>query len=76
MTASCGAPCRGKYRVRIPVAKVPVGSWELHVWSPNVADDGPARLHDTMVPVTIARTHTPGQPDPGAEPPGGAPQIG
>lgn len=73
-TASCGAPCRGAYAVTISLMKVPIGSWELHVWSPNVADEGPRRLHDTMVPITVASKRTPGAPAPGAEPPGGAPR--
>lgn len=74
MTASCGAPCRGKFSIPISLIKVPIGSWELHVWSPNVADEGPKRLHDTMVPITVATKRTPGAPAPGSEPPGGAPQ--
>ena len=74
ITASCGAPCRGTYRTRISLAKVPVGSWELHVWGPNASGQGNPRLHDTMVPVSVATERTPGAPDPGAAPPGGAPQ--
>jgi hypothetical protein len=76
ITATCGAPCRGRFRMRISLRNVPIGSWELHVWSPNVADSGPARLHDTMVPVSVSDQRTPGQPDPNAAPPGGPPQIG
>ncbi|MCW2921092.1 MAG: Immunoglobulin-like domain of bacterial spore germination [Thermoleophilia bacterium] len=73
MTASCGAPCRGKFRARIPLAKVPVGSWELHVWTPPVADDDPPRVHDTMTPITVTAKPVTGAPDPGATPPGGVP---
>ncbi len=53
MTASCGAPCRGTFRARIPLRGVELGSWELHVWAPPVDDDDPARMHDTMVPITV-----------------------
>lgn len=73
ITASCGAPCRGTFRTRISVAKVPVGSWELHVWAPD-ASGRSERQHDTMVPVSVARQRTPGAPGPGAVPPGGPPQ--
>lgn len=73
MTATCGAPCRGKFRTRIALAKVPVGSWELHVWAPPVADDDPARVHDTMTPITVTAQPVDGSPDPGATPPGGVP---
>ncbi len=73
MTASCGAPCRGKFRARIPLAKVPVGSWELHVWAPPVADDDPPRVHDTMTPITVTAEPVEGAPEPGAIPPGGVP---
>lgn len=76
ITASCGAPCRGRFRVRIPLRNVPLGSWELHVWAPNAADTGPRRLNDTMVPITVSDQRTPGQPDPTAVPPGGPPQFG
>lgn len=72
--ASCGAPCRGKFRIRIPLKGVPLGSWELHAWSPNVADEGAERLHDTMVPITVTDRRTPGAPAPGTIPPGGVPQ--
>lgn len=74
MSATCGAPCRGRFSTRISLANVPIGSWELHVWSPNVADEGPERLHDTMVPVTVSDRKTPGAPQPGTVPPGGPPQ--
>lgn len=73
MTASCGAPCRGKFRVRIPLAKVAIGSWELHVWAPPVADDDPDRVHDTMVPITVTDEPVQGAPDAGDIPPGGVP---
>jgi hypothetical protein len=72
MTASCGAPCRGNFRTRIPLAGVQVGSWELHVWQPPVADGDPARVHDTMVPITVTAEPV-DAPDPGATPPGGVP---
>lgn len=74
LSATCGAPCRGRFSTRISLARVPIGSWELHVWSPSGSDDGPARLHDTMVPVTVSDRHVPGAPAPGAPPPGGAPR--
>jgi hypothetical protein len=74
ITASCGAPCRGTFRTRISLAKVPVGSWELHVWAPNASGQGNPRQHDAMVPVSVATQRTPGAPDPGTMPPGGAPQ--
>lgn len=73
MTASCGAPCRGKFRTRIALTKVPVGSWELHVWAPPVADDDPPRPHDTMTPITVTAEPVEGAPDPGDVPPGGVP---
>lgn len=72
-TASCGAPCRGRFRTRVSLRGVPVGSWELHVWSPNVSDEGPERLHDTMVPISVAKHRVEGAPEPGEEPPGGPP---
>ncbi len=52
-TASCGAPCRGKFSTKVNVAKVRPGSWELHVYRPPVDDSDPARGDDTMVPITI-----------------------
>lgn len=73
MTATCGAPCRGTYRTPIPLGRVPAGSYELHVFAPN-AGEGPARLHETMVPITIATERIPGAPPPDAAPPGGLPQ--
>jgi hypothetical protein len=72
MQASCGAPCRGRYRVRIPLAKVPLGSYELHVWAPD-ASGRTERQHDTMVPVTISDQQVEGAPEPGSVPPGGPP---
>lgn len=74
MQATCGAPCSGTFRVRVATATVPIGSYELHVWSPNAADEGPARLHDTLVPITIVEQETKGAPAPDAFPPGGVPQ--
>lgn len=71
-TTTCGAPCRGRFRARVSLARVPVGSWELHVWSPNVADEGPARLHDTMVPISVTDRPV-DAPAPDAIPPGGVP---
>jgi hypothetical protein len=73
MTATCGAPCRGKFRTRISLAKVPVGSWELHVWAPPVADTDAERMHDTMTPITVTEEPVQGAPDPGEIPPGGVP---
>lgn len=73
MTASCGAPCRGRFATTIPLASVPVGSWELHVWQPPVADEDPERVHDTMVPITITEFPVDDQPAVDAPPPGGAP---
>lgn len=72
-TATCGGPCRGKFRVRVPIANVPVGSWELHVWQPPVADDDPERVHDVMVPITVTATRVTDAPPPGTMPPGGEP---
>lgn len=74
MTATCGAPCRGSFRTRIPLSNVAIGSWELHVWTPPVDDDDPDRLHDTMVPITVTDEPVEGTPDAGAEPPGGVPR--
>jgi hypothetical protein len=74
MQATCGAPCRGRFSARISLAKVPLGSWELHVWTPNTSDTGAARLHDTLVPITVSDRIVPGAPAPGATPPGGPPQ--
>lgn len=71
--ASCGAPCRGKFRIRVPLRTVEVGSWELHVWAPPVADDDPARVHDTMIPITVTAEPVQGTPAPGETPPGGVP---
>jgi len=73
--ASCGAPCRGTFRTRVPLRDVAIGSWELHVWTPPVADDDPQRVHDTMVPITVTAEPVQGTPPPGAEPPGGVPNA-
>lgn len=72
MSATCGAPCRGRFRTSVPLRRVPPGSWELHVWSPNTADDGPRRLHDTMVPISVTDRPV-DAPAPDAPPPGGVP---
>lgn len=74
ITASCGAPCLGTYRVPVPLARVPEGSWELRVFAPGSADGGPARLHETMVPITVAARRIEGAPPVDAPPPGGEPQ--
>ncbi|MCW2925042.1 MAG: hypothetical protein JWM98_2446 [Thermoleophilia bacterium] len=73
MRASCTARCVGHYRVRLATGRVPVGSWELHVWQPDPAG-GSERLHDTLVPITVVERATPGAPPADAFPPGGAPQ--
>lgn len=75
-TATCGAPCRGKFRVAISLAKVPLGSWELHAWSPNMADGSEGEdphLHDTLVPITVAAKLDPDAPAADEPPPGGVP---
>lgn len=74
LTASCGAPCRGDFSGRISLKGVPLGSWELHVWEPNVADDGPERLNEVMLPITVSDQRIEGAPEPDAHPPGGAPE--
>ncbi|MEO6866751.1 MAG: Gmad2 immunoglobulin-like domain-containing protein [Gaiellales bacterium] len=74
ITASCGAPCRGDFSERISLKGVPLGSWELRVWEPNASDEGPARLHEVMVPITISDQRIPGAPEPDAMPPGGVPE--
>lgn len=71
--ARCGAPCRGRFRAPVSLASVPLGSWELRVWAPNTDEDG-GRLHEVMVPVTVAAQRVPGAPDPDAPPPGMPPQ--
>ncbi len=73
ITASCGAPCRGTFRARIPLRGVKIGSWELHVFAPPVADDDPDRVHDTMIPITVTEEPVEGAPDAGDTPPGGVP---
>ena len=73
MTASCGGPCRGNFSTTIPLAGVPLGSFELRVWSPNVDDAGPERLDETMVPISIHSQIDPNAPGPNTPPPGGAP---
>lgn len=73
ITATCGAPCRGTFRSRIPLRGVQVGSWELHVFAPPVADDDPPRVHDVMVPITVTDEPVAGAPDADAQPPGGVP---
>ena len=70
--ASCGAPCRGTFSKRIPLRGVAIGSWELHVWAPPVDAGDPARMHDTMVPITVTDQPV-DAPAPDAIPPGGAP---
>lgn len=72
MMASCGAPCRGKFSTRVDVSKVPVGSWELHVFAPPVADGDPPRVHDVILPITVAANPV-DQPAADAPPPGGVP---
>lgn len=72
MSATCGAPCRGKYRTSVSLAKVPLGSYELHVWSPNSSEGGAARLHDTVTPITVAARIDPNAPAPDAAPPTGS----
>lgn len=72
MTASCGAPCRGGFSTRVDVSKVPVGSWELHVFAPPVADDDPPRVHDVIIPITVVAKPV-DQPPADAPPPGGVP---
>jgi hypothetical protein len=74
MTATCGGPCRGDFRTRVSLRGVKVGSWELHVWAPPVADDDPERMHDTMVPITVTAQPVTDVPPPDALPPGGVPQ--
>lgn len=72
MTATCGAPCRGGFSTRVDVSKVPVGSWELHVYAPPVADDDPPRMHDVILPITVVAKPV-DQPAADAPPPGGVP---
>lgn len=72
MMASCGAPCRGKFSTRVDVSKVPVGSWELHVFAPPVADSDPPRVHDVILPITVVANPV-DQPAADAPPPGGVP---
>lgn len=75
MTASCGAPCVGTFATTVDVSKVPIGSWELHVWQPPVADSDPERVHDTIVPITVtAKPVDPDDPAADAPPPGGVPE--
>jgi hypothetical protein len=74
MTASCGAPCVGEFATTIDVSEVPIGSWELRVWQPGVADDDPERMHETIIPITVtAQPVDADQPPADAPPPGGLP---
>ena len=72
-TASCGAPCRGDFSTKVDVTDVAAGSWEMHVYQPQVADDDPSRMHDVIVPITITTGPIEDQPDADAPPPGGVP---
>jgi len=74
-TASCAAPCTGEFSIPVVLTKVPIGSYELHVWSGKASDPASApRTYDTLLPITIARELPPGAPPPDAIPPGGTPQ--
>lgn len=73
MTASCGAPCRGDFSTTVKLAKVPVGSWEMRVFQPPVADDDPERVNDTIIPITVTAHPVGDQPAADAPPPGGVP---
>jgi hypothetical protein len=75
MTATCGGPCRGDFRTRVSLRGVKVGSWELHVWAPPVADDDPEHMHDTMVPIVVTARPVADVPPPDAPPPGGVPET-
>lgn len=72
MAASCGAPCRGEFSTRVDIRRVPLGSWELHVFAPPVGDDDPPRVHDVILPITVVAKPV-DQPAADAPPPGGVP---
>lgn len=70
---SCGAPCRGNFSTTIKLDEVPVGSWELHVFQPPIADEDEPRVNDTILPITVTPKPVDDQPAADAPPPGGVP---
>jgi hypothetical protein len=75
MTASCGAPCRGRYSTTVNLQGVEPGSWELHVFAPPVGPNDPPRMHDTILPITVTTGPVGDAPPADAPPPGGVPNA-
>jgi hypothetical protein len=72
-TATCGAPCRGKFSTTVRLQGVAPGSWELHVFAPPVDPNDPPRVHDTILPITVTTGPIGDAAAADAPPPGGVP---